>query len=130
MELIETKIQKIYVSDNCVTYAFMVDYTKGYAFSVVNYSREFDFMSNAFGASKKLKLGKTAYITLNKDNKILSISNELGETIITTLTYDYAYGTVDTKNRDYIINELGTTMEEYALDVAKAIKGKSLTKTM
>ena len=96
MEIIETKIQKIYV----------------------------------FGASKKLKLGKTAYITLTKDNKILSISNELGETIITTLTYDYAYGTVDTKNRDYIINELGTTIEEYILDVTKAIKGKSLTKTM
>ena len=129
-EIIETKIQKIYVSNNCVTYAFMVDCTKGYAFSVVNYSRECDFMSNAFGASKKLKLGKTAYITLTKDNKILSISNELGETIITTLTYDYAYGTVDTKNRDYIINELGTTIEEYTLDVAKAIKGKSLTKTM
>ena len=130
MEIIETKIQKIYVSNNCVTYAFMVDCTKGYAFSVVNYSRECDFMSNAFGASKKLKLGKTAYITLTKDNKILSISNELGETIITTLTYDYAYGTVDTKNRDYIINELGTTMEEYTLDVAKTVKGKSLTKTM
>ena len=120
MELIETRIQKIYPSDNCITYAFMVDCTKGYAFSVVNYSRECDFMSNAFGASKKLKLG----------NKILSISNEFGDTIITTLTYDYAYGTVDTKNKDYIINELGTTIEEYTLDVEKAIKGKSLAKTM
>ena len=42
MEIIETKIQKIYVSNNCVTYAFMVDCTKGYVFSVVNYSRECD----------------------------------------------------------------------------------------
>ena len=73
MEIIETKIQKIYVSNNCVTYSFMVDCNKGYAFSVVNYSRECDFMSNAFGASKKLKLGKTAYITLTNDKKILSI---------------------------------------------------------
>lgn len=130
MELIETKIQKIYSSDNCITYAFMVDCTKGYAFSVVNYSRECDFMSNAFGASKKLKLGKTAYITLTKDNKILSISNGFGDTIITTLTYNYAYGIVDTKNKDYIKSEFGITMEEYTLDVEKAIKGKSLTKTM
>lgn len=130
MEIIETKIERIITTDNCVIYGFTTDITNWYVFAVVNYSRECDFMSNAFGASKKLKLGKTAYITLTKDNKILSISNELGETIITTLTYDYAYGTVDTKNRDYIINELGTTIEEYTLDVAKAIKGKSLTKTM
>lgn len=130
MELIETNIERIITTDNCVIYGFTTDITNWYIFAVVNYSRECDFMSNAFGASKKLKLGKTAYITLTKDNKILSISNEFGDTIITTLTYDHAYGTVETKNRDYIINELGTTIEEYTLDVAKAIKGKSLTKTM
>jgi len=130
MELIETKIERIITTDNRVIYGFTTDITNWYIFAVVNYSRECDFMSNAFGASKKLKLGKTAYITLTKDNKILSISNEFGDTIITTLTYNYAYGIVDTKNKDYIKSEFGITMEEYTLDVEKAIKGKSLTKTM
>ncbi len=130
MEIIETKIEKINVSDNYVSYGFMVDYNNWYVFAIVNYSRECDFISNAFGATNKLKLGKTAYITLTKDNKILSISNELGDTIVPMLTYTHSKGTVDTKNNDYIINEYGITTEEYILEVKTIINGKSLTKTI
>ena len=128
MQLIETKIQNIYESNNYVTYLFTVDCKTGYTFSAVNYSKERDFMSNAFGASNDLKLGKKAYLTLTSDNKIISISNEIGETIVTTLTYDQYNGVINTHNKDYILKEYNQTIEEYTLLIRNTINGKKLIK--
>lgn len=126
MELIETRIQRIYRFGNYVLYGFMIDCKKGYSYSVVNYSKESDFMSNAFGANDKLKFKKTAYITV-KDRNIVSISNEYGETIIPELYYCYG-GVMKTHNTEYINNELGMSTNEYINLVSKEIKGKALVK--
>ena len=128
MELIETKIGRIYVSNNCVTYGFMVDCKKGYAYTTINYSKESDFMSNYFGASRKLKLNKTAYLTLTSEGKILSISNAEGDTLIPEAYGYYEFGRVETKNDEYINNVLNMSVEEYTEKVENEIKGKILVK--
>ena len=75
MNIQETEIVGINYT-NKVTIYTLEGKDKKYYFSVLPYSKESDFVSNAFGATHDLKLGKTAYITLNSDKEITSISSE------------------------------------------------------
>ena len=75
MNIQETEIVGINYT-NKVTIYTLEGKDKKYYFSVLPYSKESDFISNTFGATHDLKLGKTAYITLNDDKEMVKSIKE------------------------------------------------------
>ncbi len=129
MEIYKGKIIRLYRVGNSTAYIFRLensDLTPVIAF--LDYSYESDFMSNVFGASSELKIGKTVYLTFNKlTNRVMTITSEKGDTLLVSA---YANGVerVETRNSKYINNELGLTTEEFLNSIKLEVKGKCLKK--
>lgn len=127
MEIYKGKIIRLYRVGNSTAYVFRLentDLTPVIAF--LDYSYESDFMSNVFGASSELKIGKKVYLTFNKlNNKIMTITGNDGDTLLVS-AYANGVDRVETKNIEYINKELGLTTEEFLNSIKLEVKGKCL----
>ena len=129
MEIYKGKIIRLYRVGSTTAYVFRLentDLTPVIAF--LDYSWESDFMSNVFGATSNLKIGKTVYLTFNKlTNRVMTITSEKGDTLLVS-AYANKVERVETRNIEYINNELGLTLEEYLNSIKLEVKGKCLKK--
>ena len=129
MEIYKGKIIRLYRVGNSTAYIFRLensDLTPVIAF--LDYSYESNFMSNVFGASNELKIGKKVYLTFNKlNNKIMTITGNDGDTLLVS-AYANGVDRVESKNTKYINKELGLTTEEYLNSIKLEVKGKYLKK--
>lgn len=74
MNIQKTEIVGINYSDRAIIYELNSN-NDNYYFSTLPYSKDANFMSNNYGATKELRIGKTLYIALNDNKEIIAISD-------------------------------------------------------
>lgn len=122
MNILVTEIVRITRGKNCTLYLLSGD-KKDFVLGTLNYSKENDFMANAFGANDTLKLGKKAYIEVNDKDEIISIANKDCEVCVANFIVDDIKGTYKySDSKEFILNKYGVSVEEYMSMVKYEIK--------